>query len=264
MQNKSTNSNTEQYIYIYILFSIIEVAIRLVFPTQVVDTVTYIDFLKIPIKPVDVLWYIYVLSMFYAVAYFTYKIHDVVLLVIAFGMCFAGQYFKIQLFALSSFMFYYIYFFLGVLLSKYSILYSFDKAKPVYVGMLYALSVFLLSTIWFFVNIFTIKFIGILAKIIVIVSVLLFFYRSKWIGNSTVLISCGRHSLEIYLMHSYLITLCAMIIPKLNLNNFPLYFAVGVLTAILIPVGCAALLKKLGIYNFVFMPVKCLSERIHK
>ncbi|MAU60856.1 MAG: acyltransferase [Parvibaculum sp.] len=62
---KFVDGKIVHFAYFYVLWSVIQIGIKIIVPNQGAWTVTYVDLLMIPIQPFAVLWFIYALSLFF-------------------------------------------------------------------------------------------------------------------------------------------------------------------------------------------------------
>ena len=71
----------------------------------------------------------------------------------------------------------------------------------------------------------------------------------------------GRYSLEIYLTHCYITAANRIILMKLGVTEFFINVIVNCLMAIFIPVLCAWILKKYGLYRWIFSPFRTVKKQ---
>lgn len=62
---KFVDGKIVHFAYFYVLWSVIQIGIKILMPNQGIWEVTYVDLLMIPIQPFAVLWFIYSLAMFF-------------------------------------------------------------------------------------------------------------------------------------------------------------------------------------------------------
>lgn len=62
---KFVDSKIVHFAYFYVLWSVIQIGIKILIPHEGAWAVTYVDLLMIPIQPFAVLWFIYALALFF-------------------------------------------------------------------------------------------------------------------------------------------------------------------------------------------------------
>lgn len=70
----------------------------------------------------------------------------------------------------------------------------------------------------------------------------------------------GQYSLQIYLVHCFITAGTRFGLRYLNIVNLPLYFILGTLLGLLIPIGLAKWCNGKGLLNFPFAPIKEIKK----
>jgi fucose 4-O-acetylase-like acetyltransferase len=76
------------------------------------------------------------------------------------------------------------------------------------------------------------------------------------LAENCLFIFIGRYGLEIYLLHTFIVTACRTLFYELNISNEAVIILASSTAGIVIPIIIAALSKKLRLYNFLFSPYK--------
>lgn len=117
--------------------------------------------------------------------------------------------------------------------------------------------VILLESIVLYVN-----FIGVFAAAIISLFVIGLFAKTEY--TNKFLNICGRHSLEIYIIHCFITAANRMILTKLGITVFTVNVLVNFVMAIFIPIICAYLLKKVKLYTVCLRPFSLLAKIVQK
>ena len=247
--------------FVYILFSVIFSGIKMFAAAYISKPVHLIDVLLIPVKPIQIFWYLYVLMLLYLLfsikTLFTFN--QRILICVLFCLCCISSCFKIEYFQISKVMYYAFFFYIGILKAQYPE----GNAE----SMVVALSFFFLSIIMcgFFRD--SIVYTGermtnellpiVKALIALGISLVIWYlFKSvKCLAGNWLLIVLGRYSLEIYLIHNILTTGFKVVLPKLGFTNGYVSLMLNFLLSTSIPVIIALICKKLGIHELVFKPM---------
>ncbi len=74
----------------------------------------------------------------------------------------------------------------------------------------------------------------------------------------------GQYSLEIYLTHTFITTANRLLLPKLGINTPLLHVTISCLMGTLLPMGCAWMLKKIGLHGVIFKPCEVWKRRLQR
>ena len=107
----------------------------------------------------------------------------------------------------------------------------------------------------------TVPVLGVFGPLVISVSVIDFFQQTSSGKRKGVLEILGSYALEIYVIHCFITAGNRVILPKLGITQFALNMAVNTAMATLIPVGCAWILKKMGLHTLIFRPATFFAGR---
>lgn len=217
--------------------------------------VTVRDLLMLPVKPTVGMpyWYLYVLVFLYIIMYAVCgsKCDRRILSVIFAAAGAAGSLIGTDtLFYANRVLYYSLFFFLGIILAEGG------RKKAVCVLVLTALILSLILAAAFDASVTGTPAIGLVISCAVIPA----FGNIKFLGESKLLDFCGRYSMEIYLLHTFITSGNRIILPWLGITYFPLAFGLTALMGVLIPICCGALLKKLRLHKLFFRPATFFSD----
>ena len=243
-------------IFIYYFYSILLGVLKIIFSQFVNNRITATDLFMIPIKPIELYWYIFALILYSFV--FSREIvvrrKSTTLLAATFILGVISAWIPFGLiFDVKRVLFYPFFFCLGntlnqnekLLEKKLLTILTFLCAVLLYV-FFWSRSVYLKNIL--FVN----QALG--------VSCTLFFFcvfrQYKILAENCLFIFIGRYGLEIYLLHTFIVTACRTLFYELNISNEAVIILASSTAGIVIPIIIAALSKKLRLYNFLFSPYK--------
>lgn len=83
--------------------------------------------------------------------------------------------------------------------------------------------------------------------------------KRNWIGNRFCKL-CGEKSLQIYLLHMYLVSSFRTIFHKIGIENLSVLIAISTVTAVLVPLGVAYLCEKNPKLDYIFHPADFLRK----
>lgn len=249
-------------IYIYILWSFIQWAAKVLFTSDVNEKLTVKDLMLIPIKPMSPYWYIYVMIFYYVIFYFYEKltIGENYKLIIMIALSMIGSCIDFDIiFPLGALLKFISFFYFGIYISKLS-----DpelKLKKTFVFYAPCSLASIICIFMFNVNLLDIKVIGIIAAMCLSLLIIYLFVGISFINRSKILNLCGQYSLEIYVTHCFIIAANRNLLLKFGLTNFYANAVINFIMATFIPVLCAYLLKKIGIHRAIFRPTSYFYKR---
>lgn len=251
---------------LYFIFSLIKWISQTLLVKYVAVPVTMDDLLYVGISPLEELWYLYVLFFLYLIVYALegWKISENIKLAMALlaGITGAAMDWKYR-FPVDRILYYLFYFYLGVYLSRKPGGYI-RKGRPLYaVGTVGAM-------IWIirYGNIHRIPLLRIGAALSMSLLLLSFLMKDQNVltQNNVLrrgLCKLGGYSLEIYVMHCYVIAAGRAFLPKVGIKslfaNVPIIFV----CAVTLPIIGAQILKRLRIHVLFFSPAHLIC-REHK
>lgn len=252
------------YLFYDIIFALFKVAIG-----GFSRDVGIADVFLIPIKPVGLLWYLFVLILFYLIFRMKWvrNINQSVALPVLFVLSavsvfiISWEYLKI-----SNVLFLMLFFYLGILFARYR---TDDRKDSSLLTAVYgALAVF--SVAVFLAYIFLgkewldlpgVKTLTAAGMIVIVVSA---FRKIRLLRESKLLSLLGRYSLEIYIIHLYVIEVLWRVFQKLPKvqNDFTLIIIAAVSVAV--PIFISVVLKKIKLHSLFFNPVGYFARKEDK
>ncbi|MGL4875106.1 MAG: acyltransferase family protein [Clostridium sp.] len=250
----------------YIIFSLAFGISKVIMSGDTNSELTIKDILKIPIHPIGPYWFLYALmGLFILVPILEYsKLNTKIILLIALSLTILSNIFTIKIVFISTTFQNILYFYIGCILFEIFNYEKYFKLKKLllkfnvllfFVYIVTNILYFNLSKSIFISNIF----IGIILAISASIFIINIFY--KYNKNNKVLITMGKLSLPIYLMHIILTAGIRIIFIKLGLNNFIIQISVGILLGILIPILIYKLITRIKVFDFMFNPNKYLKYK---
>lgn len=205
---------------VYVLFSVFQWAVKMLFAGQVNSAYTLKNLLLLPVKAMDPYWYLYVLLFLYVISWFMEKekYPEIWKVVFFLGIHFLSDLVPDSIFfEIKRTLYYSFYFYLGIFLAK--------KVAPWLAGRLQS-----------------------------------FIVRYQKIPKVGILSFLGRYSMEIYVLHCFITAANRLILIKLGITNFYINIVVNGTMAILLPVLAAVILKKLRLHTWFFKPASALTK----
>lgn len=82
------DSKILHFVYFYLLWSLIQIGIKIVLPQEGIWHVTYKDLLMIPVEPFGLLWFIYALAIFFTIMRLTRDVRPAIMVFVALAFYF--------------------------------------------------------------------------------------------------------------------------------------------------------------------------------
>ena len=248
---------------IYFMYSILYGVLKILSSSYVNNDIGLKDLIFIPIKPIEQYWYLYVLIEFYLLFIFDkiIRINPVILIAISgTASLLSGFLPTVSWFSVSYFLFNIFFFCIGM---KFKWIKQNCNIKRFrYIFYLLIISVFVCAVYFLFKNEY-IRTKPILNTIIALdISLIvwsLFQYKAK---NPFISIFApfGKYSLEIYLMHAFIISGVKSLMFKTQLNNYYICILICTFLAVFIPILFSLAAKKIGMHNLFFKPIHYLKK----
>ena len=252
---------------VYTLFSLVYGAVKILFSKFVTNDISAIDLALIPIKSISLYWYLYVLIFLYLI--FSFDIvstaNEALVLIIVAVISIIGQFTNIPWLNISRLMYHSFFFYAGIAYKRRR-----DKnlkcSWVVIAGML-LLSCVLLGLFWnsaeqsdgYIDGLPVVKMIvatGISAAIWYV------FENSKFLYERRFLKYLGKCSLEIYVIHGFLISGLRPILRYAGITNVYISVLLNLMLSIIIPVLFAEVCNRLKIHDLIFKPVSWLKKKV--
>lgn len=248
--------------WLYLFFALALWVAKMLFASSVVANVGLRDLWRIPIDPIDETWYLYVLFFLYLICYALEKIDikEEIKLGILLAVCLAAEFVPLsEALPWYRILHYAFFFYCGVYLAKKpdGILTTKYSRWLYYIGAVVITMLYCIT-----VNLAGIKIVNILVAFILSMAVVCFFMsREDAKGVVHKCLNCtGRYALEVYLLHTYVITVCRVLLPKAGITQFLPNMVISLVLCVLVPIWAVIVLKKLKLHSLIFRPVAYLKK----
>ena len=254
------------YIIVYLVFSVLFWLSRIILSSHVRIQVSWNDLIKIPIVPMEMFWFLWVLIVYYFIGFYVllyFKKHnrlsDQIWLFAFLLLSFASAFLRYPklLNNLYKVAYYSVAFFAGI---------YFCKHKPVFLQkrftlfficfMSSAISGAVLFTGW---NPSTIPILNTVVAFILSMSFISLMQLLD--PYKMILQNIGRHALEIYLLQHYIIAVDRRLIKTISIKVNLITILISTSIEIAIPAVIGLLLKKTHLYTLIFRPLSWYMEK---
>ncbi len=241
---------------LYVCASAILILLKIIAPQLGVDQASLRTLFLIPVQPFGIYWFLYVLMAVSLIACFFFRfVSRVWVLALSFLLAALASFFvETNFFELHRFFYMLPFFVLGILLRKGDLcVHGVVPDIFIVVGL-----VLLILSFCGFSELRTVS----LSNLAIAFGVCVFFIRifhHHVLAESSVLKFCGRHSLEIYLIHTYVISVERALLPHTNV------WVSLVLSSVLstaIPLCIAVFLQKINLHRLIFRPAYVLRDKL--
>ena len=247
-------SKALDYFLVYLFWSFLTWLSKFIAGSHVNNPVTFYDLVAILWHPILVLWYLYVLIVFYIVfSLIDFKRINLKHLIF-FGIigC-VVRYLPIDIGILKNCFYYSFFFALGGYLCLNKIEIPFPLAFTSFIICI------LNSILYITYPISLSNELSILKGFIIAnaATFILFFsfVKLKFLSNSPTFKLLGKYSLQIYVIHCFITGGLRIAFRIIGINNFVLYFTLGTLLGIIIPIIIAKICEKNYFLNIPFSPI---------
>jgi len=250
---------------VYFAYSIIYALLKILLSGYVYAGVTFTDLALIWACPIGPYWYLYVLTGFYIIFGFKRirslppKVMIIVLAAISAAVSFMPQ---IYWFRLDRLAYYALFFYLGMQLNSVLMdrMLSIRWIPAAFAAVSAALAVLFRGNGY----LSTVPVVNVALGISVSLLVICLFRRFKLIRQSGTLVFCGKHTLEIYLLHAFAVAACRTVLPKAGITNVWVNILISFICGLLIPLLISLAAEKLGIHKLLFKPWSFFADRNHR
>ena len=253
---------------LYLIYSILRIVFKIIFSGEINQSIDKWDIIMIPIEGIDELWYLHSLIIIYVILYFIIKIGGenqnlLIVLLSIFSLLYIISGYNAP-FGFDKVIKYLLYFNLGVLAQKlFRRVNDFSK-MVIAIQFVLGIALYMLS-IEYIGSEYACRVVSVLIAVILsdlcikigicaYSSQMLFVQKSDdWLGY------IGQHTLEIYLLHVYCTSGLRGLI---RILDFPVMVDIIILTTmgVVVPVIFSSLVRRMGVYNFVFKPIRLLDR----
>lgn len=262
LKREKVDGQILNFVALYVLWSFITWAVKMVFRSEINRNTQLGDILLIWCKPIDVLWYLYVLAAIYTVFRFD-KIKNVpgkVLLVIMTLVGISGSVlngdFLGGLFCINTTLYYSFIFYIGMFLAKrLQRDEALKKSETIAILSVGVISVGLVALFWSNeVKLNQMPVVNLITALGISFLIILLFMRVDFLQNLKILRYIGQHSIEIYVIHVFCTAGVRPIIRRLGISNLYISITVTFMLSVAIPLLIGQISKRLGMYDWVFKP----------
>lgn len=251
---------------VYVVFSALLVAFKVLFSGQVYMGAHFSDLLQIWRRPIQLYWYLYVLAIFYVVCIPVGRAGRRALTLIVGGAA--------VLSAVSDFIglpsdfcvwrvcFQSVFFIMGIALQRKALEVNWGVAIC---GLLVAVG---LSVAFWSSDLAScaamVHNVSVVSTVVAIGASLFNFKAFSAVGrlDCGLLRLLGAYCLEIYVLHTFLVAGFRSAFAVAGVTNFWLSFALNTVLSTALPVLAALVLKRMGVHDVVFRPAHWLSRRL--
>lgn len=241
---------------LYVCVGAFLILLKIIAPQLGSDQASWRTLLMLPVQPFGIYWFLYVLMAVTLIACFSFKfVSRLWVLALSFVLAATAPFFVMtDLFELQRFFYMSPFFLLGILLRKGDLhVHGVVSNVAIVVG-----AVLLILS---FCGFGELRVVNVSSLAIALGVCLLFIriFQHPVLAESSVLKYCGRHSLEIYLIHCYVISAERAFLPHTNVWVSLLLTSV---LATVIPLGVAVLLQKINLHSLIFRPAYVLRDKL--
>ena len=249
-------------VIVYLVYSLLLGISKLPFERYVNGPSSIVDVLMIPIKPFQLYWYFYALIVLYLI--FLLKIlRGKYALPITLVLCIISQFIHVNYFAVKSALYYALFFVIGIKLCEHGEKILKDYKTFVFVGA--AVSIVLMVAFGKSEEMYKdILGVNIVVGAAISLFVIYVFKSNRNFGENKVLTYLGKHSMEIYIVHTYFVTVSKIVLSRFvgqyEWLELVLMTACGLIGSVLVAEICS----RIKISDVAFHPVTLFEKKAEK
>jgi len=254
---------------LYFLWNILLGVSKTMFSAYVVEGTNFSDLLWIPLKAIDLSWYLYTLILCYCLTLLTWKRVPVTVLLVVSGICCLVEYWvflPMQTITAFKVPMYYFFFLLGFLLKQNpAVLDKISRSETMLMNFAFGAGILCAwcfavrpgeSVSWSYIPLF-----GALMALALSAFLIGLLKKIAGVICFRVLSLVGVNSLEIYIMHPFIITGLRIILPHLGITGFCASMLFFFLLTPAISIIISSILKKIGLHDIIFRPATYFQEK---
>lgn len=256
--------------WLYTFFAVALWVAKTLFSAQVVANVGVRDLLRIPIDPIDETWYLYVLFFLYLLCYWVEKIklNEQAKLGLLLVVCVIAEFLPLSSASpLYRLLHYAFFFYCGIYIAKKPEGFLMKK----YARWAYYIASLFVTVLFFLVGTMSsVKIVNIIVAFVLSMAVISHFMWQDEKREQACIVrraiynsfNCtGRYALEVYLLHTYVITVCRVVLPKIGIVQFVPNMLISFLLCVLVPIWVVIVLKKIKLHTIIFRPVALIKNK---
>ena len=250
------------YFVFSFIYGLVKIGIDALSGISLNRTITWVDIAAIPIKPIDLFWYLYVLMLFYLVFSLERlkKAPPMIMMGILVLLSFCSRFISFPWFSVGNLLFYAIFFYMGILKEKRNKF--LDSFWVTAISFVAAVALWILFWREPFTVSRLIHYTPIAGTVVGLGGALMvwrIFERTRWIRKCRFLQWLGGYTLEIYLLHIFVSAGLRFVFNRLGLENVYLCLILDTSFSLSCPLLVAVVCKKLGLHSLLFQPVYYFS-----
>lgn len=235
---------------IYWIWSIIQFLVKFGLGGNVNMPVHLTDLFALIYKPIPPYWYLYDLVVFVVVAAFVIKrqFNSLCTCVVTFAISLISWYFVPNLGEISSCLYYFYFFYLGIHICESSLVGKFSRYHALFclIALILAGCLHISNKNSFFEDyIWTTLFSMFLISL---------FSNLTYLKENVLLQKIGYYSLPIYVIHCFITAGIRIVFFKFGVSNIMLYIIPSIVLSVLIPIGIYKLCNKRRATSMLFRP----------
>ncbi|MBR3242422.1 MAG: acyltransferase [Parasporobacterium sp.] len=268
VRKEKTASQILNLTILYFLWSILLGLFKIIFGGFVNNPITWITLCLIPVQPIQLYWYLFVLIVYYVVFGILNagRVRPSIMLPVTFCLAVLSTWIPPNLvFDVKRVLYYAFFFAFGFSLDFLEKRFREKVSSPWRALLLLAffvIAVILCIVFWNpAVFLHDRMLVNVLAGLAISLGLYACFQKWFWLGKNRFLIYLGKRCLEIYLLHTFLLSASRVLLEKLHLQSTFIMilaeFAAGVFLPLLISFIC----RKIHIYRFFFAPYPFRTQK---
>lgn len=239
-------------VFIYFIFSIFFGFMKLGASNITITSIGLIDILRIPIQPIGEFWYLYTLIWFYILMIWIDKKSIDTNATLFISCCASLLSSRVADSRICNLLCYFLFFYFG-----YWLAYNKNRLSKLIIFLSVMISIVsLFLTIQFGIEIRTMPIISSIVALSYSISIL-FIFQLSW--HSKLLNYLGRHSLDIYIWHSFFTAFIRSIFIRMNIN-LCISILINFMMSLVIPFCIVYTMKKLDCYDVIMKPYKYIRS----
>lgn len=254
--------------FIYLLFDTILPVLKIIFSIFVNNKVTLLDVGRNILLPDTLMWYLWVLIIYYFAFGFLFNKKFSKPLLFTVLLCFsiiATYLYQEIIFtqiAVKNLFFCSVFFYIGIyfkelkniLMNKVIVIISglifcLDIIYMIYTYLIVSYRNSLIDTVFCELNAFA-----------VIIILCFAFQKFSVLENNSLLITLGKNSLVIYLLHTYLVTLMRVVVLRIGISNAAVAVIISTVVPLLTTFFIALLVPKFFVLRCIFKPITLVDK----